>query len=130
MEMTAQSSYPRNSENASPPGTLKLYLSCASCAETTVPPRIGSATVAAAIASIALLFIARTPLAVPHLQAKSFRGGALGGKTCNHCARRTDNVVGGRDRRFREGRGGRQLFNCCATPGPTQDDGQRKDRGT
>src|ERR1700722_10321202 len=49
METTCQVSYPLNSENASPPGTVRAYLSC--CAEAK-PPKTASATAAAAPAAV------------------------------------------------------------------------------
>src|SRR5262245_14519890 len=55
---TAQSSYPLNSENASPPGTFKLYLSSANIA---ARARTASASIAVAIVSIVLVFMAAPP---------------------------------------------------------------------
>ena len=37
-----QSSYPLKSENARPPGTFRVYLSCLSCAEVALPPKTAS----------------------------------------------------------------------------------------
>src|SRR6185503_15983337 len=53
MEMTLQSSYPLNSENARPPGTFTVYLSCA---EMALPPRTASATEIIAIVTMLLAF--------------------------------------------------------------------------
>src|SRR6516164_7610233 len=44
METTCQASYPLNSENASPPGTVRVYLSC--CANAKLP-KIASTTATA-----------------------------------------------------------------------------------
>ena len=51
---------------------LRAILPGASFAETIVPPRTARVTVAAAIARIVLLFIARTPLGVRHLHVRNF----------------------------------------------------------
>src|SRR5215467_1219478 len=56
MEMACHPSYPLNSENASPPGTFTVYLSCAEMAST------ASNTVIVTIVSMILFFIAGTPL--------------------------------------------------------------------
>src|SRR5690242_11696593 len=55
MEIACQASYPLNSENASPPGTFTVYLSCAEMAQ---PPKTASDTVITAIESLPLPFIA------------------------------------------------------------------------
>ena len=52
-------SYPLNSENASPPGTFTVYLSCAEMAK---PPKTASHTVAIPIVSMLLRFIAAPPV--------------------------------------------------------------------
>src|ERR1700722_5362922 len=54
METTCQASYPLNSENASPFGTFRAYLSCADIAQ---PPTPASTPVISAIVSILLLLI-------------------------------------------------------------------------
>jgi hypothetical protein len=54
-----QSSYPLKSENASPPGTFRVYLSCLSCAEL-APPHKASASVVITINKGRILFIARS----------------------------------------------------------------------
>src|SRR5436189_4016857 len=54
MEMACQASYPLNSENASPPGTFTVYLSCAEMAK---PPKTASHT-AIPIVTMLLRFIA------------------------------------------------------------------------
>src|SRR5438445_7304284 len=65
METVCQLSYPRNSENASPPGTCTVYLPCpASCAVTTLPPTTPSTTSEATTtttAPSALRFISAPP---------------------------------------------------------------------
>src|SRR5579862_9434593 len=57
METTCQASYPLNSENESPPGTFKVYLSCAKIAQ---QPMKASIPVIVGIVSIHLRFIAST----------------------------------------------------------------------
>src|SRR5438552_15487999 len=57
METTCQASYPLNSENASPPGTFTVYLSCAEMAR---PPTTARTPVIIGIVSILLPFIAST----------------------------------------------------------------------
>src|ERR1700685_4757317 len=57
METSCQSSYPLNSANESPPGTFKVYLSCAQRA----PPASASTPVIIGIVSNVLRFIASTP---------------------------------------------------------------------
>ena len=52
-------SYPLNSENASPPGTFTVYLSCAEMAK---PPKTASHTVAIPIVNMLLRFIAAPPI--------------------------------------------------------------------
>src|SRR5262249_43590198 len=59
MATTGQLSYPRNSENASPPGTFNAYLSCA---EMATPLTTASAPVTNPTASMLLRFIATPPL--------------------------------------------------------------------
>src|SRR2546422_1019836 len=54
METTCQASYPLNSENASPPGTFKVYLSWADRA---LPPKALTSAVTIAIVRMRLLFI-------------------------------------------------------------------------
>src|SRR5713101_7647100 len=54
MERSCQFSYPLNSENASPPGTFKVYLSWA---DTTLPPKALTRAVTIAIVRMRLLFI-------------------------------------------------------------------------
>src|SRR5262245_27420498 len=69
MEIACHDSYPRNSENASPPGTFTVYLSL-SCVELAKPPKTASHTVAIPIVSMLLRFIAVPPesrLASSHL---------------------------------------------------------------
>src|SRR5206468_6709224 len=58
MERTCQTSYPLNSENASPPGTFKLYLSWAAWADMALPPKALTSAVTIAIVHMRLLFIA------------------------------------------------------------------------
>src|SRR5262249_11294146 len=58
MEMACQDSYPLNSENASPPGTFTLYLSCADMARL---PRRAIHTVAIPIVNLLIRFIAASP---------------------------------------------------------------------
>src|SRR6266571_8556988 len=53
MDTSCQASYPLNSENASPPGTFKLYLSWANRA---LPPKILTSAVMIAIVRMRLLF--------------------------------------------------------------------------
>src|SRR5436190_7035606 len=56
--MVCHASYPLNSENASPPGTLTAYLLAAeSCADMARPPRVASQTVAIPIVSMLMRFI-------------------------------------------------------------------------
>src|SRR5437879_7506710 len=57
METTCQASYPLNSENASPPGTLKVYLSWAAWADRSLPPKALTSAVTIAIVHMRLLFI-------------------------------------------------------------------------
>src|SRR2546422_11085337 len=54
MDRSCQASYPLNSENASPPGTFKLYLSWA---DTALPPKALTSAVTIAIVHMRLLFI-------------------------------------------------------------------------
>src|SRR6266702_7513805 len=54
METTCQASYPLNSENASPPGTFKAYLSWADMA---LPPKAQTSAVTIAIVRMHWLFI-------------------------------------------------------------------------
>src|SRR2546430_545840 len=54
METTCQASYPLNSENASPPGTFKAYLSWADMA---LPPKALTSAVTIAIVRMRWLFI-------------------------------------------------------------------------
>src|SRR5262245_6296478 len=62
MEIACQASYPLNSENARPPGTFTLYLSCLSCAEMAKPPKTPSQTVVAMpIIDMLWRFIAAPP---------------------------------------------------------------------
>src|SRR5271167_760797 len=61
METTCQASYPLNSENASPPGTFKVYLSCADTAQ---PPTTANTPVIIAIVSTLLRLIVSTSLMV------------------------------------------------------------------
>ena len=56
-------SYPLNSENASPPGTFTVYLSCADMAK---PPETASHTVAIPIVNIPVRFIAAPPATAPY----------------------------------------------------------------
>src|SRR6266705_5038873 len=53
MDRSCQASYPLNSENASPPGTFKLYLSWANRA---LPPKVLTSAVMIAIVRMRLLF--------------------------------------------------------------------------
>ena len=62
MEIACHLSYPLNSENASPPGTFTLYLSCAEMAR---PPATASHTVATPIVNTLLRFIAAPLLPSP-----------------------------------------------------------------
>src|SRR2546422_7799172 len=57
METTCQASYPLNSENASPPGTFKVYLSWAAWADRALPPKALTSAVTIAIVHRRLLFI-------------------------------------------------------------------------
>src|SRR5207245_2436002 len=57
METTCQASYPLNSENASPPGTFKVYLSWAAWADRALPPKALTSAVTVAIVRMRLLFI-------------------------------------------------------------------------
>src|SRR5207249_12250555 len=57
METTCQASYPLNSENASPPGTFKVYLSWAAWADRALPPKALTSAVTIAIVHMRLLFI-------------------------------------------------------------------------
>src|SRR5262245_45675257 len=57
MVTTAQSSYPRNSANARPPGTFNLYLSGLSWPETAPTPRAANMAKAASMPTIVFLFI-------------------------------------------------------------------------
>src|SRR6516164_8038040 len=57
METTCQASYPLNSEKASPPGTLRLYLSC--CAKAKLP-KAASDTAMITIAGNGPLFMAHS----------------------------------------------------------------------
>src|SRR2546428_8166280 len=57
METTSQASYPLNSENASPPGTFKVYLSWAAWADRALPPKALTSAVTIAIVHRRLLFI-------------------------------------------------------------------------
>src|SRR2546427_10887281 len=57
METTCQASYPLNSENASPPGTFKVYLSWAAWADRALPPKALTSAVTIAIVRMRLLFI-------------------------------------------------------------------------
>src|SRR6185295_9080490 len=82
METICQASYPLNSENASPPGTFRVYLSCAEIAR---PPTKASTPVIIGIVSL-LAFIASTSF----LSILSFE---VCGEQCaiikeNDCARR------------------------------------------
>src|SRR5207245_6187565 len=56
MDTTCQASYPLNSENASPPGTFKVYLSAA-WADMALPPKALTSAVTIAIVRTRLLFI-------------------------------------------------------------------------
>src|SRR5262245_31997157 len=58
MATVSQPSYPLNSENASPPGTCRVYLSCA---EMTLAPKTASTTVAVPMVHMLLQFIAARP---------------------------------------------------------------------
>src|SRR6185436_4792861 len=62
MEIDCHASYPLNSENASPPGTFTVYLSCAEMAR---PPRTATHT-AIPIVNMLLRFIAAPPVDRPH----------------------------------------------------------------
>src|SRR5215471_12730527 len=70
METTCQASYPLNSENASPPGTLTVYLSC--CARAKLP-KTASNTATITIAGNAVLFMAHSYAAVHN---SNFKGPA------------------------------------------------------
>src|SRR5215510_7394400 len=59
MEMACQDSYPLNSENASPPGTFTLYLSCSEMAR---PHNAASPTAAIPIVNMLLRIILNTSL--------------------------------------------------------------------
>src|SRR5262249_51435450 len=61
METTCQASYPLNSENASPPGTLTVYLSCWAKAKL---PKRASNTATITVAGNAVLFMAHSCAAV------------------------------------------------------------------
>src|SRR5438093_10174986 len=61
MERTCQASYPLNSENASPPGTFKVYLSWAAWADMALPPKALTSAVRIATVSMRLLFVTRSP---------------------------------------------------------------------
>ena len=52
--ITGQPSYPLNSENASPPGTCRVYLSCA---EMALPPKTATTTAMIKIAENVVLFM-------------------------------------------------------------------------
>src|SRR5262245_40509974 len=54
MEIACHASYPLNSENASPPGTFTVYLSCAEMAK---PPNTASHTVVIPIVNMRVRFI-------------------------------------------------------------------------
>src|SRR5215472_1462850 len=54
---TGQSSYPLNSENASPPGTCTVYLSCA---EIALPPKTASTTAMITISADAIFVMAHS----------------------------------------------------------------------
>src|SRR2546422_11595428 len=62
METTCQASYPLNSENASPPGTFKVYLSWAAWADRALPPKALTSAVTIAIVRMRLLFITNSSL--------------------------------------------------------------------
>src|SRR5262245_34516096 len=59
MATVSQLSYPLNSENASPPGTCRVYLSCA---EIALAAKTASTTAATPIVHILLRFITPRPL--------------------------------------------------------------------
>src|SRR6185369_4316802 len=61
METTCQRSYPRNSENASPPGTCTVYLSSeVSCAVMVVLPRTAIMTATASVTETEILRMAHS----------------------------------------------------------------------
>src|SRR6266550_7851590 len=75
METSCQASYPLNSENASPPGTFKVYLSWADMA---LLLKALASAVTIAIARICLLFITSAPLSrVPALTSFAMEGGTM-----------------------------------------------------
>src|ERR1700741_4870674 len=62
METTCQASYPLNSENASPPGTFREYLSC--WADTALLLKALTSAVTTAIVRMRLLFVTGSSLDV------------------------------------------------------------------
>src|ERR1700732_579581 len=59
MAMTGQPSYPLNSANASPPGTCRVYLSCA---EMALPPKTATAAATITISKDAIFVMLIPPL--------------------------------------------------------------------
>src|SRR6266550_9004303 len=64
MDTSCQASYPLNSENASPPGTFKLYFSWANRA---LPPKILTSAVMIGIVRMRLLFTSSSFVQVSRL---------------------------------------------------------------
>src|SRR5262245_41883397 len=69
--MACHPSYPLNSENANPPGTFTVYLSCA---DMTNAPRTPSHTVAIPIVSLLMRFIAAPRVSCLHGRVMNYTG--------------------------------------------------------
>ena len=63
IEMTGQSSYPLNSENASPPGTCTVYLS----AEMALPPKTASPAATMVIIAVGEILVIAHSFAVERI---------------------------------------------------------------
>src|SRR6266480_3061006 len=105
METTCQASYPLKSENASPPGTFKAYLSWADMA---LPPKALTSTATIAIVRMRWLFITSSSFVklgglatrvgrhkTIHLPQHCASGGSPGLRpgSAEHCSRSDERLV-------------------------------------
>src|SRR6516165_2500354 len=89
METSCQASYPLNSQNASPPGTLRLYLSC--CAKAKLPKTASNAATIT-VAGNRVLFMAHSYAAVG--KSNSVARGPSGRRTVAIVALRIGTIHG------------------------------------
>src|SRR5271167_837170 len=92
METVCQPSYPLNSENASPPGTFTVYLSCCATAKL---PKTASNTATITIAGNAVLFMAHSCAVV--CKSNSTASALTAGEPCPLSHPKLSQSIGGTD---------------------------------